>query len=91
MSKLNEQLKNISNGTTPGLVQFKSMEYEKEFLKLIQDRKNELELEENDELSEEEVNNIFMSFICHKVAAIEIMLNNQYDNLKDLCEILKKE
>jgi len=67
MSKLNDQLKAISKGLTPELVQFKSQEYAVEFEDLMEDREEEM-----GEVPDEEM--MFRSFICHKVAGMELVL-----------------
>ena len=69
MSKLNDQLKEISRGLTPGLVKFKSQEYAVEFEGLMEDKEEEM-----GEVPDEEM--MFRSFICHKVAALDLTLNH---------------
>jgi len=67
MSKLNDQLKQISSGLTPELIQFKSREYAVEFEDLMEDMEEEM-----GEVPDEEM--MFRSFICHKVAGMELVL-----------------
>jgi len=70
-------LSKIMRGITPQFVQLKSEQYHKEFLRLKEDK----EAREGEPLDDDEM--LFRSFICHKVAALNIVLEKVVELLND--------
>ena len=69
---MDEELDKISQGLSPELIQFKSQEYQEEFERFKAEllEKNEGWLSDNDEGDEI----AFRSFVMHKVAALDVVL-----------------
>jgi len=73
MSKLDDELNIISSGLTPELIQFKSKEYNDEFNQFQDEYMKEQGI---DSISAKVETQLFRSFICHKVAALEVVVNH---------------
>ena len=79
---MDEELQKIVDGLTPQMVANKSQEFHKEFLDLVEIEKLTAEtFEETWDEAREQM--LFRSFICHKVAAISIVLDYVVKHLNE--------
>ena len=81
-----DELSKIVNGLSPALIQFRSQEYKKEFDKFKADLIEKWEdAEENTEEDTAEMFDkiAFRSFIMHKIASLDVVLNYIIGYLKE--------